>query len=178
MKNKFIILNLKFKKVLTLNRSKSLSSGFTIIELLVVCSIIAILASMTIASYMQSQMKSRDSRRKADLETVSQAVIMFQAEYKTYPGAGTTPNSTTINVSFSTESTTTQFTKDLNNYLTPLPHDPKVSSGTSDYYYKKTANDYRVYSTLENSKESGYLQSPCLVGSQTYNYAVPVDECI
>lgn len=51
-------------------------NGFTIVELLVVIVIIAILASVTIVSYLNIQQRSRDTKIKSDLSSLNQAIIM------------------------------------------------------------------------------------------------------
>lgn len=56
-----------------LPKSKNNPSGFTLIELMVVISIIAFLAVIGIAAYSQTQKTARDGRRKADVDAISQA---------------------------------------------------------------------------------------------------------
>lgn len=52
----------------------NLKKGFTLIELLVVIAIIGILAAFIVASFNTAQQKSRDARRKADLDAVKKAL--------------------------------------------------------------------------------------------------------
>lgn len=58
--------------------------AFTLIELLVVIAIIGILTSLGIASYTVAQRKSRDAKRKADLETVRQGLILYRQDNGDY----------------------------------------------------------------------------------------------
>ena len=58
--------------------------GFTLIELLVVVSIIGVLAAVAAVSYNKAQTKSRDFRRKADLEVISSAARMNKDDTGTY----------------------------------------------------------------------------------------------
>lgn len=84
---------------------KTRFKGFTLIELLVVISIIGILASVGIASFTNAQQKSRDSRRKQDLQAIKAALQLARQDSSGsyYPqctsgsgcniyGANTTPN--------------------------------------------------------------------------------------
>ncbi len=66
-------------------KGKNTVGGFTMIELLVVIAIIAILAAVATVSYNNVQMKARDSRRKANLADVSQALARFYADNGAYP---------------------------------------------------------------------------------------------
>lgn len=59
--------------------------GFTLIELLVVISIIAILASIGMTVYTQSQKKARDAKRKADIDAISNAYEVNYIEGATNP---------------------------------------------------------------------------------------------
>lgn len=158
--------NIRFKK-----------KGFTLIELLIVCGVISVLATIITASFIQSQAKSRDSRRRADLETVSQAVIMFRSEYNTLPGKGKVANSTITNVLFSDASSSSQFISDISQYMPSLPHDPSANkTGVNDYYYFKNATKYYVYSMLEIKNDPAYkvCKIPANLGQNTqYQYAVP-----
>lgn len=58
---------------------KNKKTGFTLIELLVVISIIAILTVAGIVSFSRASMSARDAKRKADLETVRQAMVQYKA---------------------------------------------------------------------------------------------------
>jgi prepilin-type N-terminal cleavage/methylation domain-containing protein len=51
--------------------------GFTLLELLVVISILAILISISIASYATAQKKARDSRRKGDAKEIQAALEQY-----------------------------------------------------------------------------------------------------
>lgn len=59
--------------------------GFTLIELLVVISIIAILTTVATVSYTDAQKKSRDSKRKADMAAIQQALEVFYSDRGAYP---------------------------------------------------------------------------------------------
>src|SRR3989344_1793427 len=66
--------------------------GFTLIELLVVTTIIIVLSTIGLVSYRQAGMSARNAKRKADLETVRQALVLYRTEVGTYPVvAGSSP---------------------------------------------------------------------------------------
>lgn len=63
------------------------NSSFTLIEILVVATIIALLTSIGVVSYTQFSKQSRDAKRKADLEQIRAAVEMYRSNDSTnsYP---------------------------------------------------------------------------------------------
>jgi general secretion pathway protein G len=61
------------------------ASGFSLIELLVTATIIIILTTIGLVSYNQALQSSRNARRKADLEIVRQALILYKADNGYYP---------------------------------------------------------------------------------------------
>lgn len=65
-----------------LNQGKK---GFSLIELLVVATIIIVLTTIGVISYRSASIKSRDSKRKADLETVRQALVLYRSDVGSYP---------------------------------------------------------------------------------------------
>lgn len=59
------------KKLLPTNKS---SAGFTLVELLVVVAIISVLAVIGITIFGNVQKNARDARRKADIDSIAQAM--------------------------------------------------------------------------------------------------------
>lgn len=88
-----------------------MKKGFTILELLIVISIISILVSFGSSIYFSAQRSSRDAKRKADLEQIRSALEMYRSENNQYPV------SLSINDSCSTG--------DFFTYLVPIPEDPR-----------------------------------------------------
>lgn len=66
---------------------KKSATGFTLIEILVVCTIISLLVAGGVASYAQFGKQSRDARRKADIEQIRAALELYRSNSATssYP---------------------------------------------------------------------------------------------
>lgn len=65
------------------------SKGFTLVELLVVISIIAILATIGYTIYSNAQKSVRDGKRKADIQAIHQALEQSRSQSTTYPSVAT-----------------------------------------------------------------------------------------
>ncbi len=65
------------------NNQKNL--GFTLLEMLVVMLIIIVLAAVGLRSFNASRNKSRDARRKSDLEQLQRALEMYHSDKGYYP---------------------------------------------------------------------------------------------
>ena len=61
--------------------------GFTLIEILVVIAIIAILSTVGISVYTQTQRLARDAKRKSDLKQIENALVLYYQDFKTYPSS-------------------------------------------------------------------------------------------
>lgn len=64
---------------------KKKQMGFTLIELMVVITIIGILASIVLVSLDSARVKARDVRRLADLRQVALGLEFYIDEYRHYP---------------------------------------------------------------------------------------------
>lgn len=66
------------------------TSGFTIVELLIVIVVIAILAAITIATYNGIQQRARDAIRKQDLAQIAKALKIYSVDNGNliYTGSG------------------------------------------------------------------------------------------
>ena len=114
---------LKYKKV---------SSGFTIVELLIVIVVIGILAAFTVVAYNGIQDRALDSRRLTDAKTIIGGLQAYKAVNGEYPAA--TPHcweSSTSGSSFME-----YLVSDTG--LSNVPLDP-VNDGTYHYRYCKYA---------------------------------------
>lgn len=119
-------------------KQSTMKKAFTLIEVLVVVTIISILASIAAVSYSSSLKQSRDARRKTDLEQIRAAVEMYKSYNNVYPGT------ITFGAALTDPSPGTTI------YLSKVPKDPKDPN--TSYYYNSpgpTNQDYEVCAFLE-----------------------------
>jgi prepilin-type N-terminal cleavage/methylation domain-containing protein len=64
---------------------KARSSGFTIVELLIVIVVIGILAALVIVTYNGIQQKARDTERKTDIKALQGHMEAYWADQAKYP---------------------------------------------------------------------------------------------
>src|SRR3990172_7893177 len=64
------------------------TKGFTLIELLVAATIIALLTAIGVVSYANINKRSRDTKRKSDIEQIRSSLEMYRADNGSYPNAG------------------------------------------------------------------------------------------
>ncbi|EKE14300.1 MAG: hypothetical protein ACD_12C00582G0002 [uncultured bacterium] len=134
-------------------------NGFTLIEILVVTTIIVLLTATAVVTYTSFLKQSRDAKRKADLEQIRAALEMYRSNNDAYyPGTmtGDCPNSV-YDI----------YTAPVK-YIENMPFDPKSGSG---YYYRCniSTGDYTLGAYLESG--SGSCLGTCKTGVQC-NYCV------
>lgn len=56
-------------------------NGFTVVELVIVITVVSILATLTIMSYSSAQAAARDAKRKSDLATIGEAIQLYRQKY-------------------------------------------------------------------------------------------------
>ncbi len=123
-------------------------NGFSLIELIVVITIMMVVTAVGIVSYQGANRSARDSRRKSDLEKVRTALEMYKQENRTYPA---TPDLITSG-----------------GYLSEWPSDPQT--GKTYQYQLLTNYTYRVWACLENASGGSSYGSCC--GATPCNYFV------
>jgi len=132
--------------------------GFTLIELLVAATIAIILTTIGVVSYQSAMRKSRDGKRKADLEQIRAALEMYRSDCGSYPD----------NISFGSSLVGGKDECSGNTYMQTVPQDPK--DPTYHYSYAKLGDSYVLCAYLEG--ESGGSTSCGSCGDQNCNYEV------
>lgn len=123
--------------------------GFTLIELMVVISIIAILSAVGIVAFSKAQLAGRDARRKNDLRSIAQALSLFYSANRHYPYQNDWGGSV---IGVYDMPWPSQFTTVMAPFMAQLPHDPTNSWPYIYAYSYNTGNggDYHLCAKLEN----------------------------
>lgn len=102
--------------------------GFTLVELMIVITVIAILATLGVMSFTRVQMQARDVKRKADVRAIETALQAYFTEFSAYPAARDTLVPT---------------------YIPVFPVPPKGASQTAYSYNTDTNTKYAVCAVME-----------------------------
>ena len=113
--------------------------GFTFIELLVTVTIMAVMMAVAIVSYSSTNVRSRDTKRKADLEVIRSALEICRSNTGTYP---TSPLGNTVTCSDGAVT------------LKTVPTDPKPPAVY--VYTRSTPTTYTLTCTLELAGSCSY----------------------
>lgn len=136
-------------------------SGFTLIELLVVTTIIIVLATIGLVSFTAAGKTARDGKRKADIETVRQALVLYRQQH-TSTGYPTVNYSTLVGTSY--------LTNPSDSYLSqPTPTDP----GTYAYTYTSTTGTtFCLCAQMENTTKGNSNGTNCSFVANSTHYCV------
>jgi prepilin-type N-terminal cleavage/methylation domain-containing protein len=162
--------------------------GFTLIELLTVIAIIGILATIIVVSYINAQAKSRDNKRRADVQAIASAhQLMYQDSKKWFvPGTGYNGNGRGwFNYYGGSYPDSIAHGLEINKYIDSAPKDPKMTddhgipSGNYQYMVYGCDGGVRVFARLEHPTSSEIADAQKSTPTCTYygynqNYSVIV----
>ena len=135
--------------------------AFTMIELLVVISIIGIVVALSFFGIQNTRASSRDAKRKSDLETIRSVLELYKADCKEYPETVTSESSITGDAELSCAG---------NVYMDKVPADP-IPDRDYQYISLDPFDTYSLCSSLE-TVDSGDAGSCDDCGSADCNYLV------
>ncbi len=146
------------------------SLGFTLVELLVVISIIGILVTIGLSTFMSSQIRARDAQRKSNLREIKSALELFYSDYAQYPAAAADGSISACPFNSATKTGTpctwgtdefsdTSGGTTLTTYMKIIPKDPTQGQ---NYWYKTDADkqSFQIFALLENTRDSSLISAP------------------
>ena len=119
-------------------------SGFTLVELMVVVSIIGILLAISVFSLQKSKRSGRDAKRKSDLEMIRSGIEIYRADCRVYPLTNELVFGSSLNGTEDSGSC-----ESANEYIKEIPNDSE-SPSRSYSYYSLDGISYKICASLEN----------------------------
>lgn len=136
-----------------------MKKSFTLVEILVVVTIISLLASLAVVSYSQFVKQARDAKRTTDIEQIRAAIEL----YRNFDAVGAYPGT----LDFSGSGTIADATA---TYLGKIPNDPLASTGYTLYYVSLSPfTDYTLCAYLERGG-TAVVGTTCGPSSLQCNY--------
>lgn len=133
------------------------NKGFTFVELLVVITIIAVIFAAGVVSYASIGLRSRDSRRKADLEAIRQSLEMCRTIAGEYPADIYTSHNGYLSVvcTDTSETVTMKSTP-----LDPKPCEAPYDDGLYTYVYPTADGGYTLTANCMEGDGSNQVTNP------------------
>jgi prepilin-type N-terminal cleavage/methylation domain-containing protein len=139
------------------------TKGFTLVELLVVLSVIGSLTMVVLFNVLNVREKSRDAERQSDLRAIQTAVESYKQRHGRYPAMAPATGGCTYVDNFATESSCYPYIIGLEEFMPRLPRDE--ARGTNQGYGYITNAAGSVYKIIAmNTVESEIVD---------YNHSMP-----
>lgn len=142
----------------------SQKAGFSLIEVLVVVTILGILSTIGVTSFMGIQAKARDSERKSDLRAFTSALEIYYQKNDQYIDGTPAGNGDCTLTGPDTTTFYSQITSFMANQI--VPKDP-LTQDPYCYVSEGNGQSFRLFAKLENSSDKD-INTNCT----NYNYTL------
>lgn len=154
--------------MLKINRFNLNFQGFTLVELLITVTVVALLTTIALVSYTAFVRNSRDAKRQSDLLLIQSALEQYHADQSYYPQENTISTCVDGKLKFGCPLKNSSGSK---SYLKELPQDP--SGAASSYVYQvkpggascsdnpKKCKTYCLFAIKEGSDLKSQLSADC-----------------
>lgn len=151
---------------------KNNQTGFSLVELLVTSTIVALLAAAGLVSYTTANRNARNAKRKSDLEQVRATLELYRTEEGCYPGSSGCSLSSISMTSMLQELQSESYMSDISNIK-----DPRDAAGYAyTYRYSSsgigTCTAYCMCAEVENLAGNSSNDTCSFVGSSGDYYCV------
>lgn len=135
--------------------------GFSLIELLVVISIIGIIATFAYVSFGEARAQSRDDIRKSDVRQLQLAIELYRAQNGEYPDAGCSASAgdwvassdfSPVPADIDIDNCTNYIDGLVPDYIGELPTEVSANPQNKGYVYRSDGTDYKImtYHSVES----------------------------
>lgn len=135
--------------------------GFTLVELLVVISIIGILSSFAVVSLNVARIKARNALRKGDMAQMRTALNVYYDISERYPICGANWDTGVVDYGATHDCYNIELSDGLTTGARPLvnemPKDPKNSDNLTIAESAETGNDTYIYRYVSDDEGSEYV---------------------
>lgn len=158
------------------------SKAFTLVELLVVVSIIALLSALVIPKFIELEKESHDTQRKSDIKQLQSALQQYYADQGFYPASPLPAPGSALTSSVGRPEPTPTPEK---TYLQDIPADPTDADNNYSYVslpstpacdnVAATSNYCRRYclcAVMEKTSNEYVGSTECQTACASYNYRV------
>ena len=125
--------------------------GFTLIELMIVITVIAILITIAVASFTRVQQQARDTKRKGDLRSIATALQAYYTEKTAYPASQAALSGALAPT-----------------YMPALPTPPSGTTQTTYTYTSDGASKFALCAVLETASVSANIWKVSTLNSGGY----------
>ena len=147
--------------------------AFTLVELLVVISIIGVLIGLSVFGLQGARQASRDSKRKADLESLRSGIEIYKSDCNSYPAVSGDPSAVLATSGTSLAGSGSPTSCALTNvYISQIPQDPTYPN--KNYVYSSDGVTYEICASLEQDPSAPAVScgATSLCGTENCNYKV------